>query len=80
MADAKAKMVNTQQLSRRTPSVSRQRSANMADMRLPGERKIKKAEGDVKEGSFRAYSEVMDSITGNSSEMMDMTVMQEPSL
>lgn len=79
MAD-KAKMVNTQQISRRTPSVSRQRQANSADMRLPGERKIKRAEGEVKEGSFRAFSEVMDSITGNSNEMMDMTVMQEPGL
>lgn len=80
MADAKARIVNTQQLSRRTPSVSRQREMSNADMRLPGERKIKRAEGEVKEGSFRAYSEVMDSITGNSVDSADMTVTQEPSL
>jgi hypothetical protein len=80
MADAKAKIVNTQQLSRRTPSVSRQRMASSADMRLPGERLIKKAEGEVKEGSFRVFSEVMDNITGNSNESMDMTVTQEPGL
>lgn len=76
----KAKIVDTQQISRRSPSVSRQRSMSASDMRLPGERGIKRAAGMPKEGSFRMSSEAMDAITGNSNDNADMTVMQEPSL
>ena len=76
----KAPMKSTQQLSRMTPSVRRQRSASREDMRLPGERLIKRAAGEVKEGSFRENSEVMDSIIGNSRDTMDMDVMKEPGL
>lgn len=80
MADAKAQIVVTQQLSRRTPSVGRQREMSASDMRLPGERLVKKAAGMPKEGSFRANSEAMDAITGDSRDNADMSVMQEPGL
>jgi len=80
MASERAKIVDTQQLSRRTPSVSRQRSMSREDTRLPGERGIKRAAGMPKEGSFRANSEAMDAITGDSRDNADMTVMQEPGL
>jgi hypothetical protein len=81
MPESKAPIVNTQQLSRRMPSVKRQRmQGSPADRRLPGERSVKTAPGMVKEGSFRMDSEVMDPIVGRKEEMEDMTVMQEPGL
>lgn len=80
MSSEKAPIVNTQQLSKKMPSISRQRSLSAADIRLPGERLIKKDEGMVREGTFKVFSEVMDSMVGNSNETMDLTVMQEPGL
>jgi len=80
MASEKAKIVNTQQLSRRTPSVNSLRDMSKEDMRLPGEGKIKRAPGEVREGSFRAHSEVMDQIVGDTRDSADLTVTQEPSL
>ena len=83
MSSEKAPIVNTQQLSRKTPSVGRQRAQSREDMRLPGERQVKTAPGrgnQLKEGSFRDASEAMDSIVGRREETEDMTVMQEPGL
>lgn len=81
MSSEKAPIVNTQQLSRRMPSIKKQRMQGAAsDRRLPGERGVKSAPGAVKEGSFRMDSEVMDSVVGRSEEMGDMDVMQEPGL
>jgi hypothetical protein len=81
MPESKAPIVNTQQLSRRMPSISKQRmQGSAADRRLPGERQVKTAAGAVKEGSFRMSSEVMDSVVGRREESEDMTVMQEPGL
>jgi hypothetical protein len=80
MPESKAPIVNTQQLSRKMPSVKRQRMQSREDARLPGNRQVKTAPGSVKEGSFRMDSEVMDPMFGRSSEVEDMTVMQEPGL
>jgi hypothetical protein len=66
MSDAKAQIVNTQNMSKKGHSVGRQRPMSPADMRLPGEGKIQPAVGEVKEGSFRPCAKEMDSIFGNS--------------
>lgn len=70
--DAKAQIVDTQNMARKSESVGRQRPANAGDMRLPGERGTEPAAGNVKEGSFRECANLMDSITGPSADTMDM--------
>jgi len=79
MASEKAPIVNTQLISKRMPEMRKQRMASREDARLPGERGIKGAGGEVKEGSFRMNSEVMDRIVGSRA-VEDMTVTQEPRL
>lgn len=70
--DAKANIVDTQNMAKKSMSMGRQRKAEARDMRLPGERLIERAAGDVKEGSFRDAANLMDSITGPSADNMDM--------
>jgi hypothetical protein len=80
MADeAKARMVDTQNMARKGPgAVGRQRMANDADRRLPGESLIEEAAGEVKEGSFRACAWNMDKITGPAQEGQDLTEESNP--
>lgn len=68
MSEDLAKIVNTQNMSKKSMSMGRQRRMNDSDMALPGEGLIQVAEGAVKEGSARAAAEIMDNITGPSNE------------
>jgi hypothetical protein len=72
MSDPKAQIVDTQNMSRKMPSMGRQRRAEARDMRLPGERLIETAAGDVKEGSFRPVAHMMDAISGPANDSSDL--------
>jgi hypothetical protein len=73
MSEEKSQIVSTQNMAKKGHSVSRQREMSAADMRLPGEGKIERAVGEVKEGSFRSAAENMDTIFGSSADKADLT-------